>query len=305
MTNIALYGIIVFAWSTSWLAIKGQLGVVAPEVSVAYRFGLAAAIMLVICIAGRRRMRFGLRDHAYMMLQGMLLFSTNFYLAYLGSQYLTSGQVAVAFSTLVVMNMIGAAIFFGAAVTARMTLGAGLGIGGLALVFWPEIVAFDLSRVGTLGLMLTLAGTLFASLGMMTSARNQRNGLPVIQANTYGMLYGTVFMTLVALALGKSFDFEMSVIYVGSLAYLAVVASVVGFWSFLTLQGRIGAGRTAYAAVLFPVIALMLSTVFEGFQWTPAAVGGIALVLLGNILVLATGPLFKGRRAKAVASEAR
>ena len=304
MTNIALYAVVVFAWSTSWLAIQGQLGVVAPEVSVAYRFVLSATIMVAICIAGRRPMRFGLRDHAFMVLQGILLFSTNFYLVYLGSQYLTSGQVAVAFSTLVVMNMIGAAILFGAAVTPRMGIGAGFGIGGLALVFWPEITAFDLSSEGTLGLVLALAGTLSASLGMMTSARNQKNGLPVIQANTYGMIYGTVFMTLVALALGRSFDFEMSVTYVGSLTYLAVVATVVAFWSFLTLQGRIGAGRTAYAAVLFPIIALMLSTVFEDFQWTPTAIGGVALVVFGNVLVLATGPLFKGRRAKAAASEA-
>ncbi len=304
MTNIALYAIVVAAWGASWLAIQGQLGVVAPEVSVAYRFALAAAIMLVVCVAGRRRMGFGLRDHAFMALQGMLLFSTNFYLVYLGSQYLSSGQVAVAFSTLVVMNMIGAAIFFGAAVRPRMVIGAGFGIGGLTLVFWPEIAAFDLSREGTLGLILVLAGTLSASLGMLTSARNQKNGLPVIQANAYGMVYGTVFMTMVALVMGKTFDFEPSVIYVGSLAYLAVIASVVAFWSYLTLQGRIGAGRTAYAAVLFPIIALALSTVFENFQWTPAAIGGVASVLFGNVLVLATRPFFKGRAIKDVASEA-
>jgi len=297
MTNIVLYAIVVAAWGASWLAIKGQLGVVAPEVSVVYRFVLAAAVMMAICLAGRRRMRFGLRDHVFMVLQGMLLFSTNFYLVYLGSQYLTSGLVSIAFSTLVVMNMVGGAVLFGATVTRRMAVGAAMGIGGLALVFWPEIVAFDLSRDGTLGLMWSLAGTLSASLGMLTSARNQKHGLPVVQANAYGMVYGFLFMALIAVTMGKSFDFDPTFTYAGSLVYLAVVASVVAFWSFLTLQERIGAGRAGYAAVLFPVIALTMSTVFEDFHWTPTALGGVALVLLGNALVLATGPLFRRRRA--------
>ena len=106
-----------------------------------------------------------------------------------------------------------------------------------------------------------------------------------------------LLFALIAVTMGKSFDFDPTFTYAGSLVYLAVVASVVAFWSFLTLQERIGAGRAGYAAVLFPVIALTMSTVFEDFHWTPTALGGVALVLLGNALVLATGPLFRRRRA--------
>lgn len=285
--NALLYGLTVLFWGTSWLAIKFQLGVVAPEVSVVYRFAIAAALMLVVCVAARRPMRFSIADHAFMALQGLCLFSTNYFFIYLGSQYLTTGLVAVAFSTLVIMNILGGAALFRTPITARMVLGAGLGIGGIALVFWPEIVAFDLTKEGTLGLILSLIGTGFASLGMLTSAWNQqRRGLPVFASNAYGMLYGVAVVTLLSLARGNPFAFDPSPAYVLSLLYLAVFATVVAFWTYLTLVGRIGPGRAAYATVLVPVVALTLSTWFEGYRWTRLAALGVTLVLAGNAVIL-------------------
>ncbi len=285
--DVSLYALTVLFWGTSWLAIKFQLGVVAPEVSVVYRFGMAAALMLVLCIAARRPMRFSGIDHGFMALQGLCLFSTNYFFIYLGSQYLTTGLVAVAFSTIVVMNILGAAVLFRTPVRPRVIAGAGFGLCGITLVFWPEIVSFDLSRQGTLGLALSLVGTGFASLGMLTSAWNQqRRGLPVFQTNAYGMLYGAMFIALLTVARGSPFNFDPSPAYVLSLLYLAVFATVLGFWTYLTLIGRIGADRAAYATVLFPIIALALSTWFEDFEWTLPAAGGVALVLLGNVVIL-------------------
>ncbi len=288
--DLSLYALTVLIWGTSWLAIKFQLGVVAPEVSVVYRFALAAAIMLGYCLLARRRMAFSPADHGFMALQGGFLFSTNYFLIYLGSQYLTTGLVAVAFSTIVVMNIIGNGLLFRTALRPRVVAGAALGLAGITLVFWPEVAAFDLSRAGTLGLLLSLAGTASASLGMLTSAWNQsRRRLPVIESNAFGMLYGGFFVTLLTLLRGSPFAFDPAWPYVLSLLYLAVFATVVGFWSYLTLLGRIGADRAAYATVLFPVVALALSTWFEGFQWTLLAALGVALVLLGNVLILTKG----------------
>jgi drug/metabolite transporter (DMT)-like permease len=285
--DLSLYALTVLLWGTSWLAIKFQLGVVAPEVSVVYRFALAAAIMLGFCLLARRRMAFSLADHGFMALQGVCLFSTNYFLIYLGSPYLPTGLVAVAFSTIVAMNILGHCLLFRAALRPRVVAGALFGLTGITLVFWPEVAAFDLSRQGTLGLVLSLAGTVSASLGMLTSAWNQRKrGLPVIQSNTYGMLYGGLFVTLLTLLRGSPFAFDPAWPYVLSLLYLAVFATVIGFWSYLTLIGRIGADRAAYATVLFPVVALALSTWFEGFQWTLLAGLGVALVLSGNVLIL-------------------
>jgi drug/metabolite transporter (DMT)-like permease len=283
----SLYALTVLVWGTSWLAIKFQLGVVAPEVSVVYRFLLSAAIMLGVCLLTRRRMAFSPADHGFLALQGVFLFSTNYFLIYLGSQYLTTGLVAVVFSTIVVMNIFGHRLLFRAPLRPRVVAGAAFGLTGITLVFWPEVAAFDLSREGTLGLLLSLAGTASASCGMLTSAWNQgRRGLPVIESNAYGMLYGCLFITFLALLRGSPFAFDPSWPYVLSLLYLAVFATVIGFWSYLTLIGRIGADRAAYATVLFPVVALALSTWFEGFQWTLLAASGVALVLFGNGLIL-------------------
>ena len=287
MTNLLLYVVTVFFWGTSWLAIKFQLGVVAPEISVVYRFALAALIMVFFCMATRRAMRFTVREHAFMAIQGAFLFCTNYVLIYLGSQYLTSGLVAVAFSSVTIMTIVVGALVFGFPIRPRVAMGAIVGMVGISLVFWPEISAFDLTSAGTLGLVLSLAGTFSATLGMLTSARNQRAGIPVLQNNAYSMAYGFAFITLFSLLAGRPFDFDMSVEYVGSLIYLAVFATVIAFWSYITLLGRIGPDRASYSAVLFPIVALALSTVFEGFVWTGAAMAGVALVLGGNVLVLA------------------
>ena len=285
--DVALYALTVVLWGTSWLAIKFQLGVVPLEVSIVYRFAIATALMFVLCAIGRRRMRFTAADHGFMALQGACLFSTNYFFIYAASQYLTTGLVAVAFSTLVILNIIGGAILFRTAIQPRVVAGAALGIGGITIVFWPEIVAFDLSRQGTLGLGLALIGTGFASLGMLTSAWNQRRrALPVFQGNAYSMLYGTVFIALLTVGRSRAFLFDPAPAYVLSLLYLAIFATVVGFWSYLTLVGRIGPDRAGYVTVLFPIVALALSTWFEDFRWTPLDALGIALVLLGNVAIL-------------------
>lgn len=290
-----LYLVTVAVWGTSWLAVQFQLGTVAPAASVTYRFVAAAVIMLVFCLATGRRLGFPLRWHLRAALQGGLLFSTNFYLIYEGSQYLLSGQVAVIFASVLVLNIVGTAVLFGKPIEARTAAGAVLGIGGLVAVFWPELAAFDLSREGSLGLLLCFAGTFSAAMGMLVSAVNQRRGMPVLETNAVGMVYGAALMVVYTLVGGDRFGFELSAGYIGSLFFLAAFASVIGFWSYLTLVGRIGADRAGYATVLFPIVALVLSTWFEAFVWTPLTFAGVALVLAGNAVIL-----FRSSPAKTV-----
>ena len=293
MTNILLYAATVLLWGTSWLAIKFQLGIVAPEVSVFYRFVVSAAMMLAFCVVTRRRMRFTPREHLFMALQGICLFSTNYVLIYLATQYLTSGLVAVAFSTITVMTIVLGAVLFGLPIRPRVVIGAGFGLAGISIVFWPELAGFDLSRDGSLGFVLALAGTLSASLGMLTSGRNQRHGLPVLQNNAFSMAYGLIFLFAFCTVRGVPFAFEISATYVLSLLYLALFATVIAFWTYLTLVGRLGADRASYASVLFPIVALTLSTIFEGFHWTAPDAAGVVLVLVGNVLILAAPKMAK------------
>lgn len=286
MTNPLLYGTTVLIWGSTWFAITLQLGVVPPTVSVAYRFILAGAILIIWCWARRRPLLLGWRHHLFIALQGVFLFSINYMLFYVAIQDLTSGLSAVVFSTIVLMNIAGAAVFFGTPVQPRMALAAVIGLGGIALLFWPDLRDFDLDSGPVQGLLLSLLGTASVSIGNLLSARNQMRGLGVLETNALGMTYGGAFTLLIAISIDAPLVFEASYRYAGSLIYLAVFGSVVGFGCYLTLLGRIGAGRAAYAMVLFPVIALGFSTALEGYRWEPLAIAGVALILVGNALVL-------------------
>ncbi len=286
MKNIALYLITVLVWGSTFLAIKYQLGTVDPMVSVVYRFGLAASLLMIFCRVKGLNLRFCLKDHFFMALLGILLFSVNYWLVYVAEIYLTSGLVAVLFSSIVFMNIANGSFFLGAPVERKMVAGAIIGIVGILLIFMPEIKSFDFSDHGVLGLSIGFISVLLASFGNIISARNTKNNIPVIQANAFGMGYGTILLMTLALILGKDFSFSVSMPYIGSLVYLSVFGSIVAFGCYLTLVGSMGAGKASYAIMVVPVVALVLSSFFEGYTWNIWAMTGLFLVVGGNFLAL-------------------
>jgi drug/metabolite transporter (DMT)-like permease len=300
LPNSLLYLTTLLIWGSTWLAIKFQLGVVAPELSAAYRFAIASAILLVFALIRRLNLRFPLRAHAFIALQGFFLFSLNYILIYYAEQYLSSGLVAIIFSLIVVLNTLFGAIFLKARIRWQVLIGAMIGIVGLILVFWPELKSFSLTSTRALGLGLALGGTVSASLGNIVSARNQQNALPIVQTNLFGMAYGASFMFLLAFVRGAELTFEATTGYAFSLIYLALFGSVIAFGSYLTLLGRIGPDRAAYVTVLFPVVALTLSTIFEGLRWDALALFGVVLIFAGNLLALR-----RDRKGKPRSHEAR
>jgi drug/metabolite transporter (DMT)-like permease len=289
MTDGLLYLAVVAIWGTTWIMIKFQIGVVPPEVSVAYRFAIAALLMFAWVAFRRLPLRFSLRDHLFIALQGVLIFSTNFVLFYLAAVTLATGLLAVVFSTASIMTLMLTAALHRRRPSARTALGALLGCSGIALVFWPEIAAFSLGSGAGLSLLLSLGGTLSFSLGGLVAARNQAAGLSVRGSTAWAMAYGTLLLTLFVMVRGASLSFDPALPYVGSLLYLAVFGSVIAFACYFALLARIGAERSAYATVLFPIVALTISTLFEDYTWSTTALAGVALILAGNLLVL-TGP---------------
>jgi drug/metabolite transporter (DMT)-like permease len=286
MKNLFLYVLTVMIWGSTWLAIKFQLGEVNPALSVAYRFSLASLLLLGFSKLRGLTLRFSLRQHAFIALQGLLLFCINYLLVYVAELHLTSGLVAVIFSTLVFMNIFLGALFLKTRVRPNVVIGGALGLVGIAMVFMTELKAFNLQDIGFVGLLLGFGGTLFASLGNITAARNQREGLPVVQTNAFGMGYGAIAMYIYALVGGIPFSFSLTPTYLSSLLYLAVFGSAIAFWAYLTLLGRIGVERAAYASMLYPLIALGISTFFEGYEWSITAMLGVMLVVVGNFMIL-------------------
>lgn len=284
--SASLYFSAVFIWGSTFFAIKFQLGEVAPELSIAYRFGLAALLLFGWCLWRGLPLRFDFAQHRWMALQGVFLFCINYLLVYHATAHLSSGLIAVIFSTIVLMNIINGALFLRKPTTLLVLLGALCGLVGIALIFAPEISGFDLNNASMMGVVLSLLGTYVASLGNIISARNQQQRVPVIQSNAWGMAYGAVALLLAALAQGKAIQFEATPGYSLSLLYLALFGSVLAFGSYLTLLGRIGPEKAAYTMVLFPLVALGISTLFEGYHWTPSSIAGVALVLFGNIIII-------------------
>lgn len=285
VNNLSLYLTAVLIWGSTWLAITYQLGKVPPEVSVAYRFALAGLVLLVWSLARRLTLRYSLKDHGWMALQGALLFGLNYVCVYLAETRISSGLVAVIFSLIVFFNIAGTRIFFGTRVNLGTLFAAALGVGGVALIFLPEL-RNPSAAGGVAGVLFAIASAASASLGNLVSARNQRRHLPVVQLNMFGMLYGATFVGLYALIAGRAFTFELTPAYVTSLAYLAVFGSVLAFGAYLTLVGRIGAERAGYAGAAIPIVALLLSVAFEGLKLHALEITGIVLCLAGNVLVL-------------------
>lgn len=288
MTNWVLYGIVVLTWGSAWIMVKFQLGVVPPEVSIAYRMGIAAMCMFGWAAWQRVSIRFTFREHLYLALQGALIFSCNFIFFYHAANYLTTGLIAVICSTATIWIMILNALLLRRPPALRVLSGALLGICGITIIFYPELAAISLGSNSGRGFMLSMGGTLCFSLGSMVSARNQRAGFPGQSNIAWGMLYGTLMLALFIFFKGKPLAFDSGFPYVASLLYLALIASVLAFWTYFALIRRVSSERAAYVTVLFPVVALGLSTLFEGYQWNAAALLGVIMILAGNVLVLAS-----------------
>lgn len=286
MGNTLFYLVTVLIWGSTWLGITFQLGVVDPQLSVAYRFILAAVLLLAYCAWRGRSLKFDSGAHRFILLQGLLLFGFNYWLIYLSTQYLTSGLIAVLFSSVIAMNIANGRWWLGSPVRGHVVVGAGIGLIGIGLVFWPELLGTKLNGDTLAGIGLALLGTYLASLGNIVSVRNQHNQLPVLQTNALGMAYGGSVMLVTAGMSGTPYLFEFTLPYTASLLYLAVFGSIVAFGCYLTLVGRIGADKAAYAMLLFPVVALQLSVWFEGYRWSAQSLAGVALVLAGNGIIL-------------------
>jgi len=255
-------------------------------VSVAYRFLGGGLLLIGYCRLRGVPLRFTPRDRLFVALQGLFLFGVNYWLVYEAERWLPSGLVALVFSGILFANVLNGRLFLGSPVRTRVVLGGTLGLVGVGAIFAQEIREFSLSNRSLWALGLAMGSVYLASLGNILSARNQRAGLSVLQTNALGMVAGGASMAIVSWGLGKPFAFDGSFEYVASLLYLTVFGSIVAFAAFLTLLGRIGADRAAYVALVMPVIALGLTTVFEGYRWTPPAILGVVLVLAGNYLAL-------------------
>ncbi len=285
--NALLYGLVVVIWGTTWIAIFLQQGDVAAPVSIFWRFAVASLTLLIVLSLTRRLRWLGARDQLFCLLQGGCVFGFNFWCFYTAAGWINTGLESVIFSMAVLFNALNSFLFFRQKPPRRFFAAAALGLLGIVTLFWQDLTAADLSRTLLSGIGLSLLGTYGFSLGNMISLRHQRRGLETMTTNTWAMMWGTLLMGSVALVRGDSFTPDWTLSYLGALLYLALFGSVIGFGAYFTLVERIGAGNAAYSTLLFPLVALSISTIYEGYVWHINAVLGLVLILTGNLVMFA------------------
>ena len=284
--NAVLFIVCALVWGTTWRAIKYQLGPVDPMLSISYRFAAASAALLLYCLITKRRMKYSPKDHVFMALSGVFMFCLNYVCVYFAERDLPSGLVAVSMTTMIFLNALNNRIFLGAKLSSKTLLGGVVGIAGLSCIFYPEISSFSVTGVSGAALALSLLGALSASFGNTAAQVCQRREIPVVPLQAYAMLYGGLLTFLAAMVRRVPVTFDTTPGYVLSLLYLAVFGSVVAFMAYLTLLKNIGSDKAAYVTLMTPVVALSVSSIFEGYQWTGAALVGVALIVYGNRIAL-------------------
>lgn len=283
--NSLLYLAVVLIWGTTWIAIQIQHGVVPAEVSIFWRFAVASVCLWTFLILTNRSTQMSMKGHFLCFLQGITVFGLNFVCFYHAVAWISSGLESVIFSMAVLFNTVNGWIFLRQRITKNILMAAPLGLIGIILLFWQDLAVIKQSPFVLYGIGLSALGTYCFSIGNMISATHQRAGRDVMATNAWGMLYGTIVIGVFALFNGDDFTPVFSYEYLGALVYLGIFGSVIGFGAYFMLVGRIGASQAAYATLLFPLVALMVSTVFENYVWHWNAVVGLGFILSGNAVM--------------------
>lgn len=286
MNNLILFISTLLCWSPTWYLIKFQFGVVDPLISIFYRFLIASAIVFIFLILLKKKLSFNLKQHLWFLLLGVTLFSLNYIFFYLANTYLISGIVTIAFSTILIMNILGERIYFKIKSSKQTLLAAGFGIIGILIIFEKELLNFKVEDKTHIGIILSFIATFWASTGNLIHQKNFKDKIPFIQSIAYGMFYGSIFTLIVAKFRGAELLFDYSFSYISSLLYLAIIGSVVAFYLYLKLLESIGSARAGYMGVVMPIIALIISTIFEGLQWTNNLIFGLPVLIFGCVLIL-------------------
>ena len=285
-TSVFLYASTVLIWGSTWIAITFQLGEVDPLVSVIYRMALASVILFIWCKLRGIPLALQLGNHRFLAAQGVCLFGINYWMIYWSETYLPSGIIAVLFSLIVFFNIINARIFLQRPTDLKTVIGGIIGLSGICMLFYPELTKLDSSTGAIKGALFALVAVFTASLGNILATRNGNAGISVWAINAWGTFYGTVVLMIIALLTGATFAYDNSFEYTASLVYLSTFGTILAFGAYIKLLILIGPEKASYSGLLIPFVAIILSTIFEDYQWTGLAVIGFLLAAFGNYLAM-------------------
>ncbi len=293
LSNQVLYIIPVLIWGTTWYAIKMQVQYAPEEISILYREIIAACFLFLWCIKKKIPLNFALRDHLFFCFLGLSMFSVHYLFIYTATNYLLSGLIAVISSCVVFFNIFNNYIFYREKPKMDLILGSIVGVSGLCMIFWHELINIELQESTLKGLVLALIGTFIFSLGGSISRRNNENKIDLIPAMSFASLYGIVALLCFVSLRSTPLVLPIYTEYWLSLLYLALPGSVIAFLCYLKLVKNIGSGLAGYTMVFYSIVALLVSWFFEDYHFSVADLIGLSLVIFGNIIVLSKNINFK------------
>lgn len=285
--DFAQLGVCSLIWGTTWFAITFQLKAeTAAVVSVAYRYVIASLVLFGVCLATRRSLKLTAAQHLSALGQGFFTFGINYAFVYFAEEHLASAVVAVLFAGLAFLNLVLFRLILRLKASPGAWIGAALGVAGVAVLSWSEMLKADMSTKALIGLGFGVTAVVGAAIGNLFAWRAQKLGAEIFASTAWAMAYGAVFLAIGATLMGQPWTFDFTPGYVGSLAYLSIFGSVVAFVLYFTLARRRGYTLASYISAITPPIAMTVSAVFEHAHWGLAALGGVALVMLGQVLLI-------------------
>ncbi|HMP44240.1 MAG TPA: EamA family transporter [Sphingopyxis sp.] len=283
--------LVTLIWGSTWIVITGQLGVVPPSWSVAYRFFVGAAAMFAYAAWRREPLMLSGPAWGFAALLGFAQFAFNFNFVYRAEEHITSGLVAVLFALLIVPNTLLGRLFLKTKVEGRFLLGAGIAIIGVGMMILHEYRAAALGPgVVVVGTALTLAGVLSASVANVMQGTKIARAQSMAAMIAWAMLFGALGDAVYAWITTGPPVIEPTAAYIGGVFYLGVIASAVTFPLYFNIIREVGPGQAAWSSVLIPIIAMGISTLFEGYRWAPLAIAGGAVALVGLVIAVAKRP---------------
>lgn len=281
-----LFTITILIRGTTFYAITLQLGDVHPIQSVFYRFSIAMVVMWIIALLRKVNVRYPPKTHVLFFFLGMLLFSLNYVVVYFGTQHLVSGLVSIIFSLIIPLNILFYWVFFNDKPSSGLIIGSILGLSGITALFFEDLFGINVSDSVILGTSLTLLSAFMASSGNVVAHLLKVRNINVFSCNTWGMTYGSLLLFIAVILSGEPWLFSFKPEYIISLLYLSLAGTVIAFWTYLTLLQRIGAPRAAYVSVVFPLVALFVSTLYEDLHWSIYKILGVVLIISGNFFIV-------------------
>ncbi len=285
MPNAVYFIVCTLIWGTTWFAINFQLDVINPTYSVGIRFFIAAVCLGAIAYAKGYPLRFSWPMHRAFIAGGLLLYALDYSFLYAAQQHIVSALLALMSSSVIYFNVILRRIILRKAIRPEVVVGATFGFIGIGAIFIPELSDMDQKGYVLLGIVFALGSFISASVGNIVSEKVLES-VPVVSFNFYTMLYGSGLIALGLLLTQTPLVIPSAPSFYIALLYLAIFGSVVAFGCYMKLVQQIGSDRAAYVVLIYPIVALGVSTLFEDYQWTWLSAAGVILILLGNAFAM-------------------